>query len=451
MTEKLPNDLLLAFYGDDFTGSTATLEALAFAGLKSVLLFESPDEHLLKRISDCQAIGIAGLSRSKTPEWMEENLPPVFERLKSVYPCLIHYKVCSTFDSAPQVGSIGKAIEIGSGVFGNDWTPVFTAVPDLKRWQVFGNLFASAHGQTYRIDRHPVMMHHPVTPMKEADLCVHLGQQTSWKVALIDFTDLKMGGSDAKIARATLEGARIMLIDGMDNETMTAAGQLMWEGRTARPFVVGSQGVEYALIAWWRKNGLLTEDYATSPLTKVSRIAAVSGSCSPVTARQIDYAAANGFATIALKTHRVVDGRAWKEELDRAARLAIAALSEERDCLLYSAKGPDDPEVALLNDAITTAGASRDEVSSEIGSSLGLILSHMIKEMKLARVVVSGGDSSGQACTAMGLTSVMALAPLAPGAPLCRATSRHAHLDGIEIALKGGQMGGEDFFVAAKG
>ena len=451
MTEKLPNGLFLAFYGDDFTGSTATLEALAFAGLKTVLLFEVPDENLLESISNCQAIGIAGLSRSKTPEWMEENLPPVFERLKSVRPCLTHYKICSTFDSAPHVGSIGKAVEVGSGVFGNDWTPVFTAVPDLKRWQVFGNLFAGAHGQTYRIDRHPVMMHHPVTPMKEADLRLHLGQQTSWKVALVDVTDLKAGGAEAKIARETLEGARIVLVDGMDDETMSAAGRLMWEGRTARPFVVGSQGVEYALIAWWRQLGFLTAEHPTSPLTKVSRIAAVSGSCSPVTARQIDYAASNGFATIGLNTHRVVDGRAWQEELDRVTRLAGKALSEERDCLIFSAKGPDDPEVGLLNDAIATADASRDEISLQIGSSLGVMLSRMAKDLKLPRIVVSGGDSSGQACTAMGLTSVMALAPLAPGAPLCRATSRHAHLDGIEIALKGGQMGGEDFFVAAKG
>ena len=451
MTETLPGGLLLAFYGDDFTGSAATLEALAFAGLKTVLLFEVPDENMLKGFSDCQAIGIAGLSRSKTPKWMEENLPPDFERLKSIQPCLTHYKICSTFDSAAHVGSIGKAVELGSGVFNNDWTPVFTAVPALKRWQVFGNLFAGAHGQTYRIDRHPVMMRHPVTPMKEADLRLHLAEQTSWKVGLVDVTDLKTGRAEAKIAHETAEGARILLVDGMDDETMAAAGRLMWEGRTARPFVAGSQGVEYALIAWWRQQGLLKAEHPPALLTKVSRIAAVSGSCSPVTARQIDYAAAHGFATIALNTHRVVDDCAWQGELDRAAQLAGKALSEGRDCLVYSAKGPDDPEIFLLNDAIATAGVDREEISLQIGSSLGVVLSSLAKDMKLPRIVVSGGDSSGQACTAMGLTAVTALAPLAPGAPLCRATSRHAHLDGIEIALKGGQMGGEDFFIAAKG
>ena len=42
------------------------------------------------------------------------------------------------------------------------------------------------------------------------------------------------------------------------------------------------------------------------------------------------------------------------------------------------------------------------------------------------------------------------LAPLAPGAPLCRAHAQRADRDGLEIALKGGQVGAADFFVKAR-
>jgi uncharacterized protein YgbK (DUF1537 family) len=183
----------------------------------------------------------------------------------------------------------------------------------------------------------------------------------------------------------------------------------------------------------------------------VERIAAVSGSCSPVTARQIAHAAANGFATIALDTQLAVDARRWAEELGRVRQQALTALSEGRDVLVHSATGPDDPRVKLLNDALQSSDASQEEVSLRIGSGLGEVLSDLVREAKLTRAVVSGGDSSGQACIAMGLSAVTALAPLAPGAPLCRARSRHAHLDGLEIALKGGQMGSDGFFVSAKG
>ena len=451
MNDTLPAGLLLGFYGDDFTGSTATLEALAFAGLKTVLLFETPDEDLLSAFPDCRAIGIAGLSRAQSPAWMADHLPPVFERLKAARPALVHYKICSTFDSAPHVGSIGKAVELGAEAFGNDWTPVFTAVPSLARWQVFGNLFAGAQGEACRIDRHPVMMRHPVTPMAEADLRLHLGKQTDWKVGLVDIASMKAGQAQVRIAHETAEGAKILLIDGLDAETLASAGGLIWQGRSARPFVAGSQGVEYALIAWWRSQGLMADEPVSAAISKVDRIAAVSGSCSPVTARQIAFADANGFAAIALDAPCAVDDRAWQEELARARHLALEALSSGRDALIHTARGPDDPAVALLNQAIATSGARQEVVSRRIGSGLGEVLSELVREQKLKRAVVSGGDSSGQACIAMGLMGVTALAPLAPGAPLCRARSRHAHLDGLEIALKGGQMGKEDFFLAAKG
>ena len=40
-------------------------------------------------------------------------------------------------------------------------------------------------------------------------------------------------------------------------------------------------------------------------------------------------------------------------------------------------------------------------------------------------------------------------APLVDGAPLCRAHSAAEQLEGLEIVLKGGQMGPPDFFKLA--
>jgi uncharacterized protein YgbK (DUF1537 family) len=46
----------------------------------------------------------------------------------------------------------------------------------------------------------------------------------------------------------------------------------------------------------------------------------------------------------------------------------------------------------------------------------------------------------------LGGYALEAIAPLAPGSPLCRVFSADAEIDGFEIALKGGQMGPPDFF-----
>jgi uncharacterized protein YgbK (DUF1537 family) len=59
---------------------------------------------------------------------------------------------------------------------------------------------------------------------------------------------------------------------------------------------------------------------------------------------------------------------------------------------------------------------------------------------------VAGGDTSGHVVRQVGIEVLEVVMPLAPGAPLCRASSGHAAVDGLEIALKGGQIGRPDFF-----
>src|SRR5919109_1797332 len=170
--------LLLSYYGDDLTGSTDVMEALSLGGVSTVLFMKEPDAALLTRFVNCQAIGLAGTARSETPEWMETHLRTAFDWLKGLGAALCHYKVCSTFDSGPAVGSIGRAIEIGRSVFGEAPVPVIVGAPQLRRYTAFGHLFPAYQDRTYRIDRHPVMSRHPVTPMQESDLLLHLASQT---------------------------------------------------------------------------------------------------------------------------------------------------------------------------------------------------------------------------------------------------------------------------------
>ncbi|MBO9630516.1 MAG: four-carbon acid sugar kinase family protein, partial [Shinella sp.] len=115
---------LISYYGDDFTGSTDVMEALASNGVETVLFLKRPDADLLSRFSGARAYGLAGTSRSETPDWMDVHLSEAFGWLKTLDAELCHYKVCSTFDSAPAVGNIGRAIEIGRAVFGPATVPL---------------------------------------------------------------------------------------------------------------------------------------------------------------------------------------------------------------------------------------------------------------------------------------------------------------------------------------
>jgi uncharacterized protein YgbK (DUF1537 family) len=187
----LPQGPLVAFYGDDFTGSSAAMEAFAWQGLKSVLFLDLPSPERLAEFADYRCIGIAGIARSKSPTWMDAHLPVIFERLAQTGAPVIQYKVCSTFDSAPQTGSIGKAADIGAGLCPG---PIPMLVGDLGmgRLQAFGHLFAQSNGKYFRLDRHPTMANHPSTPMREADLAQHLSLQTALPVANVSFLELKV-------------------------------------------------------------------------------------------------------------------------------------------------------------------------------------------------------------------------------------------------------------------
>ncbi len=61
-------DVLIAWYGDDFTGAAATLEVLTFAGLPSQLFLDLPTLEQLQRFPNLRGIGIASTSRTKSPE-----------------------------------------------------------------------------------------------------------------------------------------------------------------------------------------------------------------------------------------------------------------------------------------------------------------------------------------------------------------------------------------------
>ncbi len=420
--------ILLAFYGDDFTGSTDALEFISRAGAKTILFTEPPTAEQLKTFPDLDAYGVAGKTRALSPNEMEMILLPAFEQMKASGVKQVHYKVCSTFDSSVTVGSIGKAIDCGATVFQNKIIPVLGGSPSLGRYCLYGNLFArmgiGSNGKIYRLDRHPSMSKHPVTPADESDLRLHLGKQTNKKLGLIDVLQLDKPVNEWGIALA--ENEEVVLIDALYESQLIKIGEWIHGLNNGTQFSVGGSGIEAALGNYWNEKGLLKQKQAWPKIEKANPLLVISGSCSPVTAAQIAFAKANGFEEVVIDAVSVCNENVINDEV-------INTVNE----LLQQQK----------NVIVHTGTKQTDNLSSEkLGTALGTIAKQAVEKNNLKRVVIAGGDTSSYAARAMEIDAVEMIAPVVSGAPLCKAYSTSKSINGLEVNFKGGQVGGEDYF-----
>ncbi|WPG38830.1 four-carbon acid sugar kinase family protein [Variovorax sp. EBFNA2] len=428
----------VVYYGDDFTGATDTLGTAARAGLRALLFLKTPDAARLERVGPLDVLGIAGAARAMTPEAMRVELAPVAALFRSLGARVLHYKTCSTFDSAPHIGSIGAAVRALRSAVEAPWTAIVGGQPNLGRHCLFGNLFAAAGagGEVFRIDRHPTMSQHPVTPMHEADLRRHLAGQGLADVHSIPFTAASKGSDalEAALQRALqppspATSPDAVLFDVADAAQLAVIGQVLWaRARHHTLLAVGPSSVVDALApALDSRNGTELAQRVVTPAS--GPVLVLAGSLSPVTARQV--AAARSFETVWLDASAMAQRNA--ATLERHARDIANGLANGRNVLACTR--PLDP--LPLTPSIDAQALAR---------AGGELLARVLAQVPLQRVGIAGGDTSSHAVQALDAWGLSYVADIGAGTSLCRVHSDDAALDGLEIMLKGGQMGSDDVF-----
>jgi len=419
----------------------------------------------LRKFPGLQAAGVAGMTRSLTPEKMERELRPALKKLKALGAPHVHYKVCSTFDSSPRIGSIGRVINLGVEIFRSPFVPLLVAAPMLGRYTVFGNHFArfgiGSEGGIHRLDRHPSISHHPITPMAEADLRLHLAKQTKKKIALFDILKLALPEQEARAAlqamladktndvaaadvRRRTGKPEVILFDALYAEQLPRIGALI-DGYASvkRPlFSVGSSGIEMALAAYWRQAGRVRSNVTPAQRAgPASQFLVGSGSCSPVTQKQIAWALKNGFSEVALNVPALTSPKTRKREIERAAAAAAKYMRAGSSVIVHTTRTGSD----RLNSA-----KLKHNSAMILGTALGQVLREALAQHQVQRLCVAGGDTSSFAARALGIEALAMKAPLTPGAPLCPAFATGSPADGLEVVFKGGQVGPENYFGIVK-
>ena len=139
----------------------------------------------------------------------------------------------------------------------------------------------------------------------------------------------------------------VVLFDTLTEEHLETIGQLICDiqRHEGQPlFVVGSSGVDYALVKHWRTTGVVSGSNRMpshppeGPIPSVDRTVILSGSCSPVS-RQISWALEHGFAEVAVETMRLRDPRQIESEIGAIAKQIISLLDGGRSVIAHTIRG----------------------------------------------------------------------------------------------------------------
>jgi uncharacterized protein YgbK (DUF1537 family) len=416
------SDDLITFYGDDFTGSVDALLQFSRRGLRGRLFVGLPSaDELTEAATTCDVIGVAGIARSLPTGLMADELTPVFEAFVALGARVVQYKACSTADSSPTIGSLGRVIELGRMLVAEHAVPVLLAQPDFGRYTVFGHHFAAEGGTVYRLDRQPTMSRHPSTPMRESDLALHLSEQTELPIAHIPFTEYN--SSPALDARLATSAAGAVVLDAFSDDQLRLLGEAILA--LPRPvFALGSGGLSRALAEALTPEQAGSDEPLTNRLAPPGPTLAVSGSRSAQTARQLHAAHDAGWRvfTLPLGDPDAIAGTSERVVSALAAGDSVALSSHHSDA-------------AQVEDAL-----------SSIAESASAIVTAATAAGATNRVILCGGDTSSRVTGMLGIRSLSIAANPWGNVVLLRGQAPGSAIDGVELLLKGGQVGADDLF-----
>lgn len=416
----------IVFCADDFTGASDTLATLARAGLSARLFLRVSDAEMAAKTERLDAIGVASSLRSMERRQGHVEMEGISAGLATLGAPKAHYKICSTFDSSPQIGNICESANVFAEAIGASWIAILGGQPSLGRYCLFGNLFAAAgDGEIYRIDRHPTMRQHPITPMAEADLREHLRLQGWERIGLIDFRAYQDGVTELvnRLEERLKAAETHTLFDVSGDGDLAVIGQaLRTIGASRRILCVGASSVAEALCAGL-PNARSARAESDQLLKRAGPVFAFVGSRSAVTAAQVERAAL--YEKLVVTPADMVGNRAGLAALVNSCKASLA----ERRHVLVSISAQRESGLSGSRLASATADFIKDVVTA----------------VRPGCLAIAGGDTSSAAIQHLAIDSISTIADFDRGVPLVRAHSRD-DLDALPMILKGGQVGSVDLF-----
>lgn len=414
---------LLGCIADDFTGGTDLAGMLVRAGMRTVQMIGVPNGPLP---NDVDAVVIALKSRTiPASEAVAQSLAAL-NWLRDAGCRQFYFKYCSTFDSTEQ-GNIGPVTGAMMTALNTPFTIACPALPDNGRTVFKGYLFV---GDV--LLNESGMLHHPLTPMTDANLMRVLQRQTDRKVGLIDHTVLADGvmAIRERMKQLRTQGVEIAIVDALSNDDLKSIGAACSD----LPLVTAGSGIALGLPQNFRDSGLLHEQQTSGALSRTEGMRAViSGSCSVASQAQVAHMMAAGAPGFGIEPLWLVEGRDVVAEALKWAE----PLLPQGPVLIYATAAPESVKATQAKLGVERAGTLVEQTLAAIAQGL---IARGVRQL-----IVAGGETSGAVVNALNISGLRIGPQIEPGVPWTTSLGTAP----IALALKSGNFGQPDFFTKA--
>lgn len=409
----------LGVIADDFTGASDIASFLTENGLKTVQMNGIPTAFLA---ADADAIVVSLKSRSNpVAEAVEQSLSAL-EWLKQAGCNQFYFKYCSTFDSTAE-GNIGPVTDALLTALGEQFTVICPALPVNGRTIFNGYLFVGE-----QLLNESGMQNHPITPMRDANLCRLMDAQAQGKTGLVQYQDLLKGAENVKAKFGELQrsGFRYAVCDAVDNSQLGVLAEAVADLK----LVTGGSGLSAYMAACL--SGGKQGDQAFVP-TK-GKTVVFSGSCSLMTNKQVAAYQAKA-PSLRLSVGDTLNNPDYVPHL---CQWVLENLHGEYAPMVYATVNAE--ELHRIQ-----AKFGKQQTSEAIEQTFAK-LAKLLLAQGVSNFITAGGETSSIVVQELGFSSFHIGKQIAPGVPWLKSTENPQ----IYLALKSGNFGQENFFSDAQ-
>jgi len=286
------------------------------------------------------------------------------------------------------------------------------------------------------------MKDHPLTPMRDSNLCRLLTPQVSGPVAGITWPTVTQGPDEIRTALKAHSDAGIqhVVIDAVSSDDLLN----IVRATEHLALLTGGSALAMHLPGLFRVRGWLKDaDQVAPEKPPVGKQLVLSGSCSSMTQAQVaaQKAKAPSFQIDPLKLTRndqLAEAREWLAQKLHAVEASTATSNVGLAPLVYATADSESVTKAQNEIGVEAAG-------NIVENALAQLAQDSI-DLGVRQLVVAGGESSGAVAQALKLKSLRVGTEITPGVPWTYADIAN---ETFAIALKSGNFGEEHFFSEA--